>query len=84
MRTWFSQRRKVSQQRGQRSGIYRLVLEQLESRCLMAAPVIDPITNVAPNIPGTVGKTIFIPVTANDADGDPLTFSISEIGRAHV
>ena len=50
-------------------------VESLELRCLMAAPVIDPINSVAANVP--VGKTLFIPVTGSDADGNPITYSVT-------
>jgi cyclophilin family peptidyl-prolyl cis-trans isomerase len=56
-------------------------VESLETRCLLAAPVIDPITGptsasgITPNIPA--GKSLIIPITATDTDGNPLTYSVS-------
>jgi cyclophilin family peptidyl-prolyl cis-trans isomerase len=54
---------------------YRPLLERLEPRDVPAAPVIDPQANVAPTIPA--GKTLFIPITATDPQGEPLTFSVT-------
>ncbi|HLJ95684.1 MAG TPA: Ig-like domain repeat protein [Gemmataceae bacterium] len=51
----------------------RPILEDLEDRCLLAAPVVDPINFTPLNIPA--GKTLFVPVTATDADGNPLTYT---------
>src|SRR5947209_3711913 len=48
-------------------------IETLEGRCLLAAPVIDAIANVS--VPS--GKSLIVPVTASDADGDALTYSVS-------
>ncbi len=45
----------------------------LEERLVMAAPVLDPIANAA--VPA--GKTLMIPLTAADADGDSLTYTVS-------
>jgi cyclophilin family peptidyl-prolyl cis-trans isomerase len=45
----------------------------LEQRCLLAAPVLDPVTNAT--VPG--GKTLQIPLTGTDADGDPLAYSVT-------
>ncbi len=45
----------------------------LEDRLVMAAPVLDPIPVAA--LPA--GKTIMIPLTATDADGDPLTYTVT-------
>jgi cyclophilin family peptidyl-prolyl cis-trans isomerase len=50
-------------------------LLRLEDRCVPAAPVINAINSVAPNIPAF--KTLFIPVTGSDADGDPITYTVS-------
>lgn len=43
----------------------------LEERALMAAPVISPIADV--QIPS--GKTLMVPLSATDADGDPITYT---------
>ncbi|MEQ1859768.1 MAG: peptidylprolyl isomerase [Chthoniobacteraceae bacterium] len=40
-----------------------------------AAPVIDPPGEVAPRVP--IGKALLLPITASDADGDRLTFTVS-------
>jgi len=45
----------------------------LEERLVMAAPVLDPIANAA--VPA--GKTLMIPLTASDADGDALSYTVS-------
>ena len=52
---------------------YRPIVEGLEDRCLLAAPVVDPITFTPLNVPA--GKTLFVPVTATDTDGNPLTYT---------
>jgi cyclophilin family peptidyl-prolyl cis-trans isomerase len=48
-------------------------VEGLEDRCLLAAPAVDPITFAPLNVPA--GKTLFVPVTATDTDGNPLTYT---------
>lgn len=48
----------------------------LEERSLLAAPVINPVANV--QIPS--GKTLMVPVSATDADGDPLTYTVTSSG----
>src|ERR1041385_1839359 len=48
-------------------------IEVLEERRLLAAPVIDAISNVT--VPS--GKSLIVPVTASDADSDTLTYSVS-------
>ena len=45
----------------------------LEERSLLAAPVIAPIAPA--QIPS--GKTLMVPISATDADGDPITYSVS-------
>jgi cyclophilin family peptidyl-prolyl cis-trans isomerase len=45
----------------------------LEERLVMAAPVLDPLA--AATLPA--GKTLMIPLTATDADGDALTYTVS-------
>ena len=46
-----------------------LQLEALEERQLLAAPVLDPISAVS--VPAH--KSLLVPLTASDADGNPLT-----------
>ncbi len=43
---------------------------------MLAAPVLDPIAAVS--LPA--GKTEFVPLTASDADGDPLTYTVTSGG----
>src|SRR4051794_16032811 len=50
------------------------LIESLESRQLLTAPVLDAIP--AQTVPS--GKTIQIPLTASDADGDSLTYTITD------
>ncbi len=52
---------------------YRPRMEELEDRCLLAAPVLDPISNVT--LPA--GKSLIVPLTATDTDGNPLTYTFS-------
>lgn len=51
-------------------------VEGLERRELLAAPVLDPIANVS--VPAN--KTLMIPLTATDADGNPLHYTVSSTG----
>jgi cyclophilin family peptidyl-prolyl cis-trans isomerase len=48
-------------------------MEGLEDRCLLTAPVLDPISNVT--LPAN--KSLILPLTATDADGNPLTYTFS-------
>jgi cyclophilin family peptidyl-prolyl cis-trans isomerase len=48
-------------------------IERLESRRLLAAPVLDVIPSA--DVPG--GKTLFVPLTAADTDGNALAYSFS-------
>ena len=50
-----------------------LQLEALEERQLLAAPVLDPISAVS--VPAH--KSLLVPLTASDADGNPLTYSVT-------
>lgn len=50
------------------------LVESLETRQLLAAPVLDAI----PNQTLPAGKTIQVPLTASDADGDTLTYTITD------
>jgi cyclophilin family peptidyl-prolyl cis-trans isomerase len=59
---------------------FRPWVEQLEARDVPAAPVIDQLTTVAPFIPA--GKSIFIPITATDPQGQPLSFSVTSSNSA--
>lgn len=52
---------------------YRFGWSDLEGRLVMAAPVLDPIATQS--VP--VNKTLMVPVTATDADGDPLTYTVT-------
>src|SRR5436309_2707497 len=79
MRTWLRFRQRASRRHVySASGIAfalrsRPSVEGLEERCLLAAPVLDL-------IPGQItpfGKTVQVPVTASDADGDALTYSVT-------
>lgn len=45
----------------------------LEDRQLLAAPVLDAI----PNVPVPATKTYMLPLTATDADGNPLTYMVT-------
>jgi cyclophilin family peptidyl-prolyl cis-trans isomerase len=52
----------------------RAAVESLELRQYLAAPVLDAIpAQVAP-----IGKTLQIPLTASDADGDTLTYTVTD------
>ena len=52
--------------------------ESLEPRCLLAAPVLDTIADAA----FPAGKSLILPLTASDADGDPLAYSFSSDNSA--
>ena len=54
-------------------GHYRPTFEGLEDRSLLAAPVLDALQNIT--IP--IGKTRIIPLTAVDADGDRLSYTVT-------
>jgi cyclophilin family peptidyl-prolyl cis-trans isomerase len=65
---------KSSIRRSRRSiAIINSALEQLETRTLFAAPVLDAIADQT--IPS--GRTLQVPLTATDADGDPITYTFS-------
>jgi cyclophilin family peptidyl-prolyl cis-trans isomerase len=53
---------------------YRPFVQQLEVRCLLAAPVIDPI-QVPLNIP--VGKTLVVPISAVDPAGGSVSYTVT-------
>src|SRR5438477_1693092 len=71
MKTWLRRWLPPAQDRKPQRRAYRPVVEGLEDRCLLAAPVVDPITFTPLNVP--VNKTLFVPITATDTDGNPLT-----------
>jgi cyclophilin family peptidyl-prolyl cis-trans isomerase len=50
------------------------MVEGLEDRCLLAAPVIDPIA-VPLNLP--LGKSLIIPITATDPAGGAVTYTVT-------
>lgn len=56
-----------------RARILSFSVNELEKRLVMAAPVLGTIANV--QVPA--GKTLMIPVTATDADGDPLSYTVT-------
>ncbi len=56
----------------------RVAIEALEQRQLLAAPVVDPIDDVQV----LYGRTMVLPVTASDVDGDKLAWSVKSSNRA--
>lgn len=69
--------------RRRRESMRFLNLEALEGRELLAAPVLDAIRGVsvpAGQISVPVGKSLLVPLTAFDADGDALTYSVTSDG----
>src|SRR5438128_12425563 len=74
MRSWFrrSSRTKQSYNHGPRK--YRPVVEGLEDRFLLAAPVINDLSFAA-NIP--IHKTLILPVSATDSQGGAITYSLT-------
>lgn len=52
---------------------YRPATEWLEDRRLLAAPVVDAINSQT--VP--LGKSLYVPVTASDADNDALTYTVT-------
>ncbi len=73
MRRWFRFWRSIKKTALNRRRGYRPMAEGLEQRRLLAAPVIDTISGQT--MPA--GKTLFVPVTGSDADGDTLTYSVT-------
>ena len=57
-----------------RAALAPAVMEVLEERRLLAAPQLDALADVT--VP--IGKTIQIPLTATDADGNTLTYTSSD------
>jgi len=53
---------------------YRPFVQELEDRCLLAAPVIDPL-QVPLNIP--VGKTLVVPISAVDPAGGSVSYTVT-------
>jgi cyclophilin family peptidyl-prolyl cis-trans isomerase len=72
--SWFHRSPRVHHLRNR----HRPIVEQLEERCLLAAPVVDPIANVT--VPA--GKSVVVPVTATDTDGNPLTYTATSDNSA--
>src|SRR5260370_35936544 len=67
------------QRRGQRypqltRRSYKPVVEILEERCLLAAPVIDPI-QVQLNLPA--GKSLIVPISAADPAGGLISYTLT-------
>src|SRR5438132_7152770 len=75
MQNWLRRWLSVGQDHHRQRRAYRPVVEGLEDRCLLAAPIVDPITFTPLNIPAK--KTLFVPVTATDTDGNPLTYTVT-------
>jgi cyclophilin family peptidyl-prolyl cis-trans isomerase len=73
MHNWFPRWLGFSQDRKIQRRAFRPVVEGLEDRCLLAAPVVDPIAFTPLNLP--TGRTLFVPITATDTDGNPLTYT---------
>jgi cyclophilin family peptidyl-prolyl cis-trans isomerase len=73
MKTWLRRWLSIGQDRKPLRRAYRPAVEGLEDRCLLAAPVVDPINFTPLNVPAN--KTLFVPVTATDTDGNPLTYT---------
>jgi cyclophilin family peptidyl-prolyl cis-trans isomerase len=71
-RRWIRRPHRASQQPIRRRP--RVGVEALEDRCLLAAPVIDPI-QVPLNIP--VGKTLVVPISGSDPAGGSVTYSVT-------
>src|SRR5437870_7518917 len=74
MRSWFrrSSRTKQSYNHGPRK--YRPVVEGLEDRFLLAAPVISDLAFAA-NVP--INKTLILPVSATDSQGGAITYTLT-------
>src|SRR5437763_14006197 len=79
MQNWLRRWIRLGQKPRARYRARRPMVENLEDRCLLAAPVIDPINILNPvnNNPLTIpaNKTLILPVTATDVDGNPLTYT---------
>ena len=57
--------------------IARACMEVLEERQLLANPVVDPINDRS--VPG--GKSLIVPITASDEDGDRLTYTVTSSNK---
>ncbi len=66
-------KRVVKAESARRGFLVRAAIESLEARRLLAAPTLDPIADIT--VP--VGKTYQLPVSANDADGDTLSYTVT-------
>src|SRR6266849_2230353 len=75
MQNWLRRWLSVGQDHKRQRRAYRPVVEGLEDRCLLAAPVVDPINFTPLTIPAN--KTLFVPVTATDTDWNSLTYSVT-------
>jgi cyclophilin family peptidyl-prolyl cis-trans isomerase len=74
MRPWINSSPRLRKKRTQYRLPYRLAVEELEDRCLLAAPVIDQF-QVIPNFP--LGKSIVLPVTASDPSGGSISWTVT-------
>jgi cyclophilin family peptidyl-prolyl cis-trans isomerase len=73
---WFRHGGRGNAKRPRHGRPFRPAVEGLEDRCLLAGgPTIDPI-QVPLNIPSE-GKTLIIPITANDPSGGTITYSLT-------
>src|SRR5947207_4889700 len=75
MQTWLRRWLRPGYEHKGHRRAYRPVVEGLEDRCLLAAPVVDPINFQPLNVP--VSKSLFIPITATDSDGDALSYTVT-------
>src|SRR5438132_3154632 len=71
MQNWLRRWLRLGQNHPRPHRARRPVVENLEDRCLLAAPVVDAITFTPLNIPAN--KSLFVPVTATGTDGNPMT-----------
>src|SRR5579871_89697 len=74
MRSWLNSSSRLRKKRPQYRLPYRLAVEELEDRTLLAAPVFDTF-QVVPNFP--LGKSIVFPVTATDPTGGSISYVAS-------
>src|SRR5438046_868227 len=74
MRSWFRRSSRTKQPYNHGPRKYRPVVEGLEDRFLLAAPVINDLAFTA-NIP--INKTLILPVSATDPQGGAITYSLT-------
>src|SRR5437773_1889724 len=74
MRSWFRRSSRTKQPYNHGPRKYRPVVEGLEDRFLLAAPVINDLAFTA-NIP--INKTLILPVTATDSQGGAITYTLT-------